>query len=273
MSFSGPLPCLFIFFGYLSGFVLYFIHFEIRKDVFMTWGKRVLITSFIVHGLFLASLFSKNAGPGAAVSVAVISFLILTVAFIAEWRSRARYLILFSLPLVILFCMLGVLAQTGQAERALPGTASGWLWLHLGLVLSGFAGLILSVAAAVMYLVQSTQLKSKHLGRAFASLPSLESLDRIHFRCLSVGIMLFSLGILSGLFWAKDLQSIPAALGDPKVQLSFFTCLLYWGLLALRLGSMRRGQKIAAGTVLVFALLVTTFSVSHVVPFAAAERR
>ena len=44
-------------------------------------------------------------------------------------------------------------------------------------------------------------------------------------------------------------------LKDPKVDLSFAACAAYWVILGLRLSSLRRGQKIAGGTVLVFILL------------------
>jgi len=42
---------------------------------------------------------------------------------------------------------------------------------------------------------------------------------------------------------------------DPKVILSLLTGFFYWMIFGLRLLTLRRGQKIALGTLLVFALL------------------
>ena len=141
-----------------------------------------------------------------------------------------------------------------------------WFWIHISLFLSGVLGLVTALGTAVLYLWQSAQLKSKHPGKVFFRLPALDTLDRLHFRALGAGVILFSLGILSGLFWASDLKAWRDILRDPKVILSFFTCFLYWVLLCLRLSALRRGQKIAFGTLLAFALLFITFISSYFAP-------
>ncbi|MBI3251783.1 MAG: cytochrome c biogenesis protein CcsA [Candidatus Omnitrophica bacterium] len=136
-------------------------------------------------------------------------------------------------------------------------------WFHTGLVVAGFAGLIVAAGAAILYLLQSSQLKSRHPGKISLELPSLERLDRIHFESLSLGVVLFSLGIVVGLLWAKKLSRMNELAGDPRVILSFFTAALYWGIWAVRFSALRRGQKIAAGTVLIFILLLLTFLSPH----------
>jgi ABC-type uncharacterized transport system permease subunit len=73
----------------------------------------------------------------------------------------------------------------------------------------------------------------------------------------------FKVGILSGILWAKDRMELAQMLQDKKVILSLATCFMYWGILALRVSAMRRGQKIAIGTVLVFVLLFVTIVSSH----------
>ncbi len=179
-------------------------------------------------------------------------------------KHPARYFIFFSLPVMILLFVIAVLylrpLGSTQAGEAGP---SPWLWFHLGLLLPGLAGLLTSVSSAMLYLLQSAQLKSKHLQKAFFKLPSLDSLDRAHFSSLVWGTVLFSLGILSGILWAKDQMVLAQVLKDKKVILSFATCFMYWGILTLRVSSMRRGQKIAIGTVLVFILLFVTIVSSH----------
>jgi ABC-type uncharacterized transport system permease subunit len=91
-------------------------------------------------------------------------------------------------------------------------------------------------------------------------------LDRLHFRSLSAGVVLFSLGILSGFLWAKQSREVGELIQDPKVLLSFLTCLLYWMVLGFRMSHVRRGKKIAAGTALVFVLLFVTILSSYYAP-------
>ncbi|MEI8344843.1 MAG: cytochrome c biogenesis protein CcsA, partial [Candidatus Omnitrophota bacterium] len=132
-----------------------------------------------------------------------------------------------------------------------------------GLVLAGLAGLLTAVSIAMMYLLQTLQLKSKHPGPAIFKLPSLEALDRVHFAALLWGSVFLSLGMLTGILWARDLQELNQVFTDRKVILSLVTCILYWAILLLRFSSLRRGQKIAIGTVHTFILLFFTVVCSH----------
>ena len=199
--------------------------------------------------------------------VAAFLFYFVSLAFcFTYFESRhhpARYFIFFSLPAVILIFLFAVIYLYPAAGPAAGREAGGWLWLHLGLILCGLAGLLTAVSSAMMYLLQSAQLKSKHPGSAFFKLPSLDSLDRVHFSSLVWGTLLFSLGILSGVLWARDLSELSQVFYDKKVILSLATCFMYWGILMLRFSSLRRGQKIAVGTVLVFVLLFVTIVSSH----------
>ena len=259
---------LIIFLGYFLSLVFYFINFEFQKDSASLWGKKIVNACLILHFIFLLALLSESrrfAITNLSEYLYVGSFLILLVSFVMEWRYKAKFLMLFSLPTVLLCSLAAILlAQSQETSQTLNG--SWWLWVHTGLIVTGFASLITALSSAVMYLLQSSQLKSKHLGKIFLRLPSLNTLDKIHFSSLSWGGILFSLGVLSGLFWAKDLKELTQVLQDPKVILSILTCLMYWVILSLRLSALRRGQKIAVGTVLLFALLLVTLMSSYYAP-------
>ena len=146
---------------------------------------------------------------------------------------------------------------------------SGWfVWTHLGLVIAGLVGLAGAVLSAALYLWQSAQLKSKHPGPSFMRLPSLEKLDRVHVRSLILGVGLFSLGLFAGVVWAGDLRELSELRHDPRAVLSLVTCLLLWVIVSLRLSTLQRGQKIAAGTLIAFVLLSLAIVSPHVVPGA-----
>ncbi|MBI4433100.1 MAG: cytochrome c biogenesis protein CcsA [Candidatus Omnitrophica bacterium] len=137
------------------------------------------------------------------------------------------------------------------------------LWLHTGLIWSAVLAMMLAAMSAGLYLVQSSQLKSKHPGKILLTLPSLDRLDRIHIQSLTTGFVLFLAGILSGLFWAERKESLNEVLKDPRAILSLLTCALYGVVLAFRASALSRGQKIAAGTVLIFFLLLASVFISH----------
>jgi len=141
-----------------------------------------------------------------------------------------------------------------------------WLWIHIALLVTGLMCLLMAVISALLYLLQSAQIKSKHLGKIFLKLPSLDALDKLHFYYLSAGVIFFTSGLVSGIFWARDLKESSQILKDPMAILSFITCVIYWVILSLRASTLSRGQKIAAGTVLAFFLLVVTLMSSSFAP-------
>lgn len=149
-----------------------------------------------------------------------------------------------------------------------PSPENVWLWTHLGLVIAGIAGIAGAVVCAALYLWQSFQLKSKHPDASFMRLPSLDALDRMHFRSLIGGVLLFTLGLLAGVVWAGDLRELGELRRDPRAVLSLVACFLFWVIVSVRLSILRRGQKIALSTLIAFLLLSMAVVSSHIVPGA-----
>jgi ABC-type uncharacterized transport system permease subunit len=138
-----------------------------------------------------------------------------------------------------------------------------WLWVHLSFVFSGLTIFAIAVSCAALYLFQSNQLKSHRPGPFFLGLPSLDVLDRIHTYSLVTGVVLFSSGLLSGLFFAESKNKVPLLAKDPTVTLSVTACILYWAIVAVRLSSLSRGRKIAISTLGVFAILTLAVLNAH----------
>ncbi|MBI4352636.1 MAG: cytochrome c biogenesis protein CcsA [Candidatus Omnitrophica bacterium] len=258
-----------IFLGYFASFVCYGFDLVFEEEGALLYGKRLLFSSLLAHGVSLVVSVSREPRWVAAYfseSLYLVSFLLVLLLWILERRFGVRFFVLFSLPVVLLLYLLAVLSMGRQGDSLGSALFSKWLWIHTGFIWGGLAGFVAAVSCALMYLFQSWQLKSKRWGKLFVNLPSLQTLDRFHFAFLSIGAILFSLGILGGLFWAKEIKEMGGLWRDPKVFLSFLTCAVYWSVLGLRLSSLRRGQKIAAGTVLVFGLLFVTLMSSTYAP-------
>lgn len=245
---------------YAAGMIVYFLNFENPVAAMTQWGRRLIQTGMALHLAFIVYLAGRSEiCPllNLADSLHVASFLIVVLSYAVERRYRAGYLVLFSLPIALIISLLGALLSK-NAEFVLITPSSRWTAIHASLIVIGFVSQIIAVSSAVMYLIQSHQLKTKHTGTAFLRLPPLATLDKIHFGSLMWGVILFSFGLLSGVFSAKTAGELKEVLRDPKVTLSLAACFMYWLILGFRLSRLRRGQKIAAGTVVVFALLFVT---------------
>jgi len=144
----------------------------------------------------------------------------------------------------------------------LTGTLENFLFpFHLGVLLIGFACFGFASLAALVYLIQKHELKSKHLGKLFLLLPSLETLDRLAVRSLIIGTVCLTAGVATGLYlahlvWPRDWTK------DPKVLFSFATWLWFLLLLGVRYKAGWRGRKFFVLIFIGFLFLVLTFLVS-----------
>ena len=92
----------------------------------------------------------------------VISLVIWAAVLLDFWierRHRIRPLSAFVLPVIL---ALGLGLPTGLRSIALePPVQSGWIVVHVALVLVGLAALVLNFGSALMYLLQERQLKAQ----------------------------------------------------------------------------------------------------------------
>jgi cytochrome c-type biogenesis protein CcsB len=177
--------------------------------------------------------------------------------FIAYAKYRIASLSIFAFPLI--FIMTFIANMFYDPTNSIPEVLrSNWIYIHTPLVFLGYAALFLAFAAAVMYLLQERQLKSKHPTMFQNRLPSLEICDELAYRSLAVGFPLITLGIISGALWAQTVWGTVWS-GDPKILLSFFTWLIYLLLIHYRLIQGWRGKKAAYLAIVGFIGVLVTF--------------
>jgi cytochrome c-type biogenesis protein CcsB len=102
------------------------------------------------------------------------------------------------------------------------------------------------------------ELKRKKLGAIFKRLPSLDVLDDINYRCLTIGFPLLTLGIITGSIWASFAWGSYWS-WDPKEVWSLITWLLYAALLHGRMTVGWRGRKAAILAIVGFCAILFTF--------------
>jgi len=145
----------------------------------------------------------------------------------------------------------------GGAQPLPPVLRSVWLPVHVLFAFLGDAVFALACSASVLYLVQERRLKS-HRGRgALGRLPSLETLDRLSATCLTWGLVLLTIGIVTGIVWAHEAWG-RFWIGDPKLVFSMLVWALYMVLLQGRITAGWRGRWAAQLTIAGFAVIVAS---------------
>jgi cytochrome c-type biogenesis protein CcsB len=175
---------------------------------------------------------------------------------IAYAKYRIAPLSVFAFPVIFLMTFVANLSYDPSASIP-PVLRSNWIYIHTPMVFLGYAALFIAFAAAIMYLIQERELKSKHPTRFHNKLPSLEVCDDLAYKCLAIGFPLITLGIVSGALWAQAAWGV--WLSDAKVLISFLTWFVYLLLIHYRLIAGWRGKKAAYLSIVGFIGVMITF--------------
>jgi cytochrome c-type biogenesis protein CcsB len=180
-----------------------------------------------------------------------------------EYRYKLGLLGSFIMPVVFVF-MVSSSMLPRKMEPLSPVLQSYWLGIHTVLAFIGDAAFAMAFGIGIMYLVQEHFVKSKHLGGLFQRLPSLQILDEINYRLITIGFPFLTLAIITGSLWAES------AWGkfwrwDPKEVWSLITWFIYALVLHVRLIAGWRGKRAAVLSILGFcAVLFTFFGVNFI---------
>lgn len=216
----------------------------------------VTIASFIAHVCPIHSVHFM---------LSVASLLAITVYLLARRRFRIDALGILVAPLGLAF-LLGTyfLGKPGPEPKLSPT----FIALHVMANLLGVALFLLAGGAAALYLVQEKRLKDKRPA-LLANLPPLAALDHAVHRFLIAGFPLLTVGIITGTFWARQLEH-----GSPdevmRIVFGYATWLLIAGVLLLRAAAGWRGRKSAYGTLAGFVCAAAVLVIYLVRPAASA---
>jgi ABC-type uncharacterized transport system permease subunit len=173
----------------------------------------------------------------------VLGFLVMVVFMLVYlvYKTTSPGIIVFPLVFLLTF-----IAATGEAPFLItsPGLRTGWLFAHIALIFTGYAALILSFCASLLYLIQERSLKSKKANPILSRLPALEVIDEIGFRSLLLGFPFMTLGLIAGTVVAQATYGRVDLL-DPKILLSILMWAVYLIMLYTRWNAGWRGRRAA----------------------------
>jgi len=237
--------------GYLLG----------RRDGWSRFTILVTQAGWVVHTLALvvrAVELRRLPLSTLAEAVSVVIWVAVLLELWAERAYRAKVLGAFVLPVVV---VLGLALPTGLRVLVVaPGFSSAWIKVHVALALIGLAALVLNFAGAVMYLLQERQLKAKRPGTVYYRLPSLETLDRLSYRTLTLGFPFLTAGLLLGVLSAGKAWGSPFAF-DPRALFAGCMWVVYAATLSGRAVGRWRGRRAAYFAIAGFCALLLTLGV------------
>jgi cytochrome c-type biogenesis protein CcsB len=213
----------------------------------LSHGCAIAIAAVRIHRLPVTDVRS---------ALSFYAFLVTLTFFCLYLRYRMASLGVFMLPFVFVLTLISAFRPAQSFD--LSAFRGGWLAVHIISTILGYTGFFLSFMAAVMYLIQEKELKSKTPHTFYYRLPSLEQCDELYYRSLLFGLPLLTLGILTGFIWASRTWKGPWEF-DPKIVASLLSWLIYLVLFSTRMSGGWRGRRAAYVAIFGFVTLMVTF--------------
>jgi ABC-type transport system involved in cytochrome c biogenesis permease subunit len=164
-------------------------------------------------------------------------------------------------PIVFVLTFTSALGQKPVTLTS-PLLRNGWIFVHVVLIFTGYAGLFLSFGASLLYLVQERALKSKRPTTLLTWLPPLQTIDDIGYRALLFGFPFMTFGLVTGSVLAIEKYG-PMFFYDPKILLSFIMWAVYMLLLYTRWSSGWRGRRAAFMATFAFVIAIGAWAANY----------
>ena len=239
--------------AYLSGAFYSVVLFATRSDSGDRYLIAILSGGFAAHTVSLILSWSRLGYFPVVNPKEVASFIawaIVLYYLVIRARYSVRALPTFVIPVVFVFMLVSLLlpdpaqAISPMLEGAIEGNSFGrWILpLHVTLLIFSYAAFVLTFLGGVMYLVQEHELKAKTFGSAFYRLPALNTCDEISYLSLTIGFVLLTLGMISGMIWNNQRDGRFWHY-DPKEVLALVTWITYLLMIHYRLAAGWRGRR------------------------------
>lgn len=243
----------------------YLIH---RGEGLYRFASLATLGGWVVHTLALVVRGVELSGAPFVTLPEAVSVLVWGSVLLTLWGERqygVKVLSAFVLPVVLWFGLSTVVTLAGGLREMIPVLRSAWITVHVILALLGIAAFVLNFAGGLMYLLQERQLKSKRPGAFYYRLPSLETLDLMTYRALTLGFPFLTAGLILGALWAGTAWGSLLTF-DPLTLFSFIAWLIYAATLSGRAVAGWRGRRAAYFAVVGFAALLLTVGAGFLLP-------
>jgi cytochrome c-type biogenesis protein CcsB len=240
-----------------AGYLAYLL---LQKNALQRAGFFLLLAGFACHtGAILLEMVRQGHIPVSNLheTLSFAGWAVAGVFIVLHYRYGLKILGVVAAPFVALLMMI-VSQLPDEPAKTTAIFKSFWLVAHVTVIFIGEAAFALACGVGILYLTQENAIKTKRRGFFFKRLPSLDLLDATGYACIVVGFTMLTLGLTTGLVYAKSVWGRFWS-WDPKEVWSGISWLFYAALLHERLTVGWRGRRSAIMAIVGFGVLLFTF--------------
>lgn len=170
-----------------------------RSALIMTCGLGV-----IAHCSTLINLFHTPTGFDFSLfrAASLVSLFIIVLTLTSTLRRPMDNLLIALCPLAAI----GVaLALIDSQSKSLSSPLTGGMLLHILSSILAYSVFSMAFVQALVLYIQEKQLKMHHLNGIIQRLPPLQTMEKMLFELIWIGMVLLSLSIISGIIFIDDI--------------------------------------------------------------------
>ncbi|MCX7965077.1 MAG: c-type cytochrome biogenesis protein CcsB [Syntrophorhabdaceae bacterium] len=245
---------------YLASTVFYLMNLIKIRDYLERIAHYLLISGFIIHiSAMVIRFIEAGYTPITNLHESLSFFALCTAGFFIYLKGIYKTGILGAVILPVISLLLIWSSVLPSEIKPLPPVLNSyWLPIHTFFCFTGNAIFLMSFFISIFYLIMENSIKRKKMLFFIKGIPSLETLDRINYICISYGFPFLTVGIISGSIWAKIAWGAYWS-WDPKETWSLITWIVYAILLHNRVTMGWRGKKTAYLMIIGFFSILFTF--------------
>ena len=248
---------------YFIGLIYAFVALTRTSDLFSRIALHAASLGMVFHFVSLVEVFVGGQAVWASVhnSESLLAFLSMSFFMIiyAAYQTTSPGVVVFPIVFFLTF-----VAAVDQQPVLLTSFVQhkGWLIAHIILIFTGYAALVLSFGASLLYLLQERRLKAKKASSLISFLPALEVIDQIGYRSLLLGFPFMTLGLITGSVVAMSAFGHVDFL-DPKILLSVLMWAVYMIMVFTRWNSGWRGRRAAVLATFAFVAALAAWAANY----------
>jgi ABC-type transport system involved in cytochrome c biogenesis permease subunit len=251
---------------YAAAAAAYVVHFAWRDPRTGRLATSILAGGVVAH-TFLIGMQTVQAGhaPLVGTTAAISAFVwLLALSYLyVEQTTDERAMGVFVSILIVGLYIIPALDPTVSPRP--PLLQSPLFTIHIVSVLFAYASFALAFVLGVTYVLLFKEIKAKHLGFFYARLPSLQSLDAMNARVVTIGWIFLTVGIAVGGIWATQVQSSPdpraqnMSVTDPKIMVALVCWAVYAFAFLARRAIGWSGRRAAWLSAIAFVIVLLNF--------------
>ncbi len=240
---------IFIFFSFLSSWFYFF-----SKNLFFEkLTKGISITSiFLLASSLSLRWYTAGYFPLSNLyeSLLFLTWCLFLTSFVIQEKSKSSIVFALVSPIAFLTSGFATFTLPSDMQKALPlvpALQSNWLMMHVSMMMTSYAVLILGSLFSLFYVFLSKKFSTTILiGNPLTSKKQLllKNLDLWSYRTIGLGFPLLTLGIIAGAVWANDAWGSYWS-WDPKETWALVTWLIFAAYLHARILKGWEGEKAA----------------------------